>query len=57
MFLTLFYNQNAPFFIDNIFARIGGGVFQQTVGIHMGTNTCSFNDMQDQLLIYFFFYH
>ena len=26
------------FFIDNIFAMFGGRVFQQTVGIHMGTN-------------------
>ena len=26
------------FLIDNIFAMLGGRVFQQTVGIHMGTN-------------------
>jgi hypothetical protein len=26
------------FLIDNIFAMFGGRVFQQTVGIHMGTN-------------------
>jgi hypothetical protein len=26
------------FFIDNIFAMFDGRVFQQTVGIHMGTN-------------------
>ena len=24
--------------IDNIFVRVGGRVFQQTIGIHMGTN-------------------
>ena len=26
------------FLIDNIFVTFGGGVFQQTVGIPMGTN-------------------
>ena len=26
------------FLIDNIFAMLGGRVFQQTVGMHMGTN-------------------
>jgi hypothetical protein len=27
--------------IDNIFAMLGGRGFQQTVGIHMGTNCAS----------------
>ena len=26
------------FLIDNIFAMFGGRVFQQTIGMHMGTN-------------------
>ena len=29
------------FLIDNIFVIFGGRVFQQTVGIHMGTNCVS----------------
>ena len=30
------------FFIDNIFAMFGGRVFQQTVGISLGTNCAPF---------------
>jgi hypothetical protein len=30
------------FLIENIFATLGGRVFQQTVGIHMGTNCALF---------------
>jgi len=30
------------FFIDNIFAMFGGRVFQQTVGISLGTNYAPF---------------
>ena len=29
------------FLIDNIFGMFGGPIFQQTVGIHMGTNYAS----------------
>ena len=34
---TNFFNM-LQFLIDNIFAMFGGRVFQQSVGIHMGTN-------------------
>ena len=32
------YQNDIEFLIDNIFVMFGGGVFQQTVGIPMGTN-------------------
>ena len=32
------YKLSFEFLIDNIFAIVGGRVFQKTVGIHMGTN-------------------
>jgi hypothetical protein len=36
--------------IDDIFAMFGGRVFQQTVGILMGTNCASLADFMQRLL-------